>query len=536
MRIAGLILLLALNVRAQQITTVTNDEALLAWQNSIEGNTYTNDVDSASSTVNTPLKDGSFYKAQYQTDLRRTFNDEKIDFFQFSLTHSNDPAVLSSTQNQINNLQLGRSGPEYYVSAGDVAPNFSSLSSALAVRGVLGQKVLGNYTVSLFGGKVADSWEALSNSVLRSQFLRDVYGAKVETDLSDRLGVYLTAQNSQDDGGSLTDPAAVGTLNARNVQSITIGFKYEIAPELTLAGEAAQSTSKTETQPELNGKASILDATWKKGMVTVRGGYHNLDPEYVSLSSKAQAGIIENLLSLDWKASSWLDVGAGVTKTRSTTLAAFPLVSTSHQTDAENVKAGITLSQAWGLSLQKSNSRTRDLSSDELTSNEQTSAGLKFNSSGWTAALNRSYLEVRNESLPSMEANTTNTKLSVGRQISENSNFAEAAWGLDMGFDYGLQEQDLLSGEETASVNRSLTLSGRLTKWGSLNLVLSDNTTERPNGLSDLTTLSQDIEAVHDFSQTSKGRIYYRHTESNTGAPLLAVEERVLGANFSCAF
>jgi hypothetical protein len=149
----------------------------LTWSGSATFDAYSTRVRSGAGHVSSPLGNGEFGKAAFQGDARWVQPDGTVDALMFRTLHTNDRAVLPRTAYQLGNLQAARTSSWYSLAAGDVAPNFSKLSSALGVRGLFGQVTAGPAAVSGFTGRVAESWEALGRPALRSQ---PVHGARRE--------------------------------------------------------------------------------------------------------------------------------------------------------------------------------------------------------------------------------------------------------------------------------------------------------------------------------------------------------------------
>lgn len=517
----------------------------LEWHGSFTTDAYNNDIKTNSGTTNTPLQSGNFYKAVFQGDLRKTDAKENVDFFQFGVTGSNDRSVLSLSSQQLNNFQIGCSGPDYFFSLGDIAPNFSSLSTALGARGILGQKQFSDYLVSSYGGIVAESWEALTSSVQRTQFLRDVYGAKIEKEVNPYLKMYVTGQAGSDRSGSITNSTYAASANATKLHAYTFGFQYEIEDQLRITGETAVSDSKQDTEADRTGNGSIIDASWQDKKVTVRAGYHDIENQFTSLAAMAIAGTKEALLGVDWTTTPSLVLGAEIRNSKSITLATLTIPSKTTDTDSTTARGNFTFDPEkpdWVLNLQQTNSKARDLTTTNISKNGQSSATVKYASKSWTTGLTGSYSEVRNESLTAMDSNQTNWQLSIGKsydneiEATKETEAIPATKIFDANFTYMLQNQKLLTGENTLTTNRSLTLSAQYTEWGSLNLILSDGLTSRPNGLSDLKLLSKEFEAVYNFSEASKAKFFLRDTQTNLSDPLLGVEERVTGAQYTYTF
>ena len=109
---------------------------------------------------------------------------------------------------------------------GDVAPNFSSLSSALGLRGLLGQRQFSGVTASGFTGLIAESWEALDNKVPRTQYLKDVHGLKLEKKWGASLITYLTTQSSSEREPTTLLAQLPATARGKS-RSVTGGFQYQ---------------------------------------------------------------------------------------------------------------------------------------------------------------------------------------------------------------------------------------------------------------------------------------------------------------------
>lgn len=557
-------------VMAEQPKTVTNEQAAQSWQqNNLGGQSpqlvqqqdgttriewkggvsadwYNNGVTSANGTINTPLQSGTFYKGVAQGDLRGITPAGAVNYFQFGLTQTDDRSVLSLYPHQINNIQLGRSGQGYLLAMGDVAPNFSSLSSALGVRGIIGQKQIGDTTVYGYSGVLAESWEALDNLVVRNQFLRDVYGVKLEHSWHQSLKVYATGQTGSDREGSITNPTVAASALAAKLHDYSVGFQYAEG-QFQLTGETAVGGFQQVTQQSHSGRASILDAGWRGQTVALRAGYHDIDPGFASLSTMAVAGVKEIYGGGDWMAASWITLGADVRNSKNSTLMLFQspgfnpvyIPTTISNTDSRALRANINFGPdlpGWSVGLQQNESKTRD-SLSNISRNGQSSATLNYATPSWTSGLGYGLGKVRNEASPAMDSDTTSWQFMLGRSLNDADNTTPASWMFNVNLNAMLQDQQLLlTGTNLRNVNYSLTFAGQRVNWGSLNLVLTNGLTTRPTGQPDLKLRSSQLEAVHPFSPMSSAKIYLRDTQRNIGDPLLGADERVAGAQLIYTF
>ena len=501
--------------------------------------TYALDVTAAASTTTTANRSGNYYRLGAQTDIRRTNEKEETDYFQASLTHSKDPAVLSRTQNQINNLQFGRARESYILSGGDVAPSFSSMSSSLAARGVLGQKAFGYFLGTAYFGVIADSWESLANSTPRSNFIRDAYGAKLEKDLFEGMNFYVTTQSAKDQRDSITDPSVIGLVNAAEVSTSTIGFDYKPTGNFQLSAEVAQSKKRIDTLDDQTGKAGIVDASYRIGEVTLQGGYHDIDGLFSSLSSRVSPGIRETYVGAGWKATSWLRLDGSKREARNF----YPVIGfgseTNKFTKSDSLSMVLTPLKDLSVTLQKSNSNAEDFVAAAISKNEQSGIGVKYTFFGkWICAAQASTEQVRNESSPTYNSDTEKNRFSVSRLFTgESAVVTEPTWQLDSRLELSSQHQKMIStGNTTSQQSASLAINSRLRNKVSIDASLTESGTARPSALSDLKTHAKELAVAKEFSDTAKGRLYYRNLVSNDGEFALKVEESLIGAQLSYGF
>lgn len=504
------------------------------WHGSADITTYQNNVETKTGTQNTPELNGNFYKAIIQGDVRKTFADQTINFFQFGLTHSNDHSVIASTPAQFSNLQMGRSGLDYYVGLGDIAPNFSKLSSGLGARGVLLQKQISDFILTGYAGVLSDSWEMLGDAVVRTNFLKDVYGFKLEKPIANGLKLFVTTQAGTDRPGSITDPVASSTALATKIRAGSVGAQYSL-DQFSITAEKAQGGAQQETLADRKGEAFIADATWRKTDVSLKTGYHNLDPGYASLSAAAIPGVEEVYGGVDYAAKKWLTVGFDANNSKSKTLATASVASQITETKGQTARANFKLhpdSPDWSLNLQKNNSSSTNTAIPGTVKNEQNTAGVKYESQVYTGGLSYSTGTVRNEVSPTANSDASNWQAYVSRPFKIFSD-----WTLSAGLTYGVQDQRLIAaGTSSMTTNRGLTISGERAEFLTFGFSLSDGSSTRPGGLSNLNVLSKQLDMSHPFTKNSVGKLYVRNSESNLSDPLLAVQEQSAGLDYSYAF
>lgn len=507
----------------------------LEWKAAESLDAYRNDVQSAGGQANTPLRSGSFFRNTFSGDLRAVHADQGVDYLQLGMTHSNDPAVLGQAHRQINNLQLGRAGPDYSLALGDITPNFSSLGSSLGARGLLGRRDVGGLAVSAFSGIVAESWEALENRVPRLQAIKDVHGIKLEKAWSPSLRTYVTGQgfSEREAAGALAQflPAP------GNARSASAGFAHQQG-QLALSGELATSRFENGGQADRSGHAGIVDATWRIGSLGLRGGHHDLSTGFTSLSLAAQSGVRETYAGADWTASPWLTLSGDLRRSRNATMASAGVPSGSVQTDALATRALVSFGPdhpGWSLSLQQLGERSADAAGGHGT-NRDTSAAVNYSGAAWSAALGVGAGAVRSSLWPENDARNSRWSFSVGHATSDANGAQAATWRIATRLSAMAQKQRLQAGGEATNTSYSLSITGERTAWGSLGLLATGGTVARAPGGPSLRQRALQLDATYPVSQQASLKAYLRSTQRNIADPLLAARERSAGLQLNCQF
>ncbi len=508
----------------------------LDWHGGVSVDDYNNDIQSAGGAVNTPLQSGSFYKAIVNSDLRRIQPDGTVDYFQLGVTGSNDRAVLSQNPYQVNNLQIGRATTDYRVALGDIAPNFSSLGSALAVRGLYAQRQFGDMTIHGFAGQVAENWEVLSNTVPANQYLKDVQGVKIEKAFGTDLKTYFTAQTYSEREA----PMMAQQLSAAPgiSHSVSAGFQYQQG-QFALTGETASSSFSDDGTNDRQGHANIIDATWRGETTAVRAGYHHIDAEYTSLSLAAMPGVQETYVGGDWMAAPWITLSTDLRTSKNSTLATVYADSTSMLTDSATVRANMNFGvdhPGWGLTLQRVDAKTTD-ALDQVSRHSDTSAMVNYTTAELMAGLGYGLGRVTSESYPTNDSETENWSLNLGKTFSNAQPDAAATWSAGVNFMATSQTQRMVeSGGSSNNINYTLTLTGQVVGWGSMNLMLTDGQTTQPNGAPGLRMRGVQLDAMYTMQRQGTFKVYLRKTQRNIDDPLLFSAENVLGVQFVLNF
>ncbi len=505
--------------------------SVLEWQGNLAVDRYFQRVSNAGGNLNSYLQPGDYYKAALQANLRATRPDGGNDFLQFGLTKSNDRAVLSLYPRQINNLQLGRNSKTYMLAVGDVAPNFSSLSSSLGARGLYGQYQWGDTTVYGYSGVVADSWEALEGTVEEARFLRDVHGLKIQYQALPTLTFHATTQHGEDREGSFVSPFGF-TPDPVTTDSTTAGFQYaEGAYQAT--GEVAYGRSQPGTNEVISGQAHLLDLTWRgQGALGARAGYHALDPGFSTLSYMAQSGVEETYLGGDWGVTTWLNLSCELRTSQNRTLATTYSPETVNETDSGNLRGNITFGPnlpGWSMQVQLNDSRTRD-SLDQVNRNGQTTASLSYASPAVNVSLGFGQGLYRSQSYPDSNSDSASWQFNLNRVFSDADDTTPATWTLNAGLNGAYQEQVMvLGGSETNNTNYNFTLNAQRANWGNLQILISDGLVQQPNGAPGLRQRSYQLDATRPLPWNGNLKLYVRDTRRNINDPLLEAVEQMWG-------
>lgn len=508
----------------------------IEWKGGVTVDAYSNDIWSAAGQTNTPLRSGTFFKNTLNSDLRVVRKNNTVDFFQLGATQTNDLSVLNPNRYQINNVQLGRSGEGYLFALGDVAPNFSSLSSALGVRGLFGQRQFSDMTVYGFTGLVAESWEALDNKVPRNQYLKDVHGIKVEKAFGTSLKTYLTTQSSSEREPT-TVLAQVPAAARGKSRSLTGGFQYQ-KDQFSVTGETAGSNYEDDGTSNRQGRASVVDANWRGDGISFRGGYHDISTGFTSLSTSARPGIREAYVGTDWTAASWVTVGSDLRRARVSTRATPDIAATFIDTDALSTRATVNFGPNYpGLtaSLQLAESKSIN-SADQRSKNSDVSSALNYTSNTWSSGIGFGRGKVLSEVSPTSDALNDSWSFNLGRNFSDALPDLAASWSATINFAASAQTQRLVVGGQTSNTNYTVILTGQRAGWGSFNLLITAGETTQPNGGPNLRLRALQFDATYAITPKNNLKMYVRNTRRNIDDVLLASRENVAGLQLNINF
>jgi hypothetical protein len=517
----------------------------LTWQLQTTTDAYGNNVNTAGNpTVNSPLQTGDRHKTALAFGLKAE-GEGGATFMQSAVLASNDRAVLSKYNNQVTTFQVGRQTGTYQALAGDVAANYSPLSSNLGLRGVMGQVKIDRLSFAAHMGTVAESWEAianrdpLNNLPARPSFLRDVFGVKLDYEAIPGLRFFATTQGFNDRPGSVSTANGIApAIKAAETTSSTVGAIWQLG-DLQLTAETGTSKFGLQDENKRDGDGTVLAATLRKGAWQWRAGYNDISPTFVSLAAAAAPGVNEGYVGFDWQTTPTITLGLELRTGSNRTAETEITPSTKSPFDAVGVRAAINLNDVMqGLSAQMQDMRSRNETPFGQTRKQgTTNLGVNLSRQGWNTMMGFSRTDVKDAANPAGDSVTNALQLGAARQWMGNPNMGGAAWSASLAANVNVQRQRIsLSGQETESRNLGLNFVWQHPEWGTVNLGAQGGSMSQPMGGPDLKQYAYQADATYPLTKTAALKAYWRRTERNSGSESLKTVERLGGANFVLNF
>lgn len=513
---------------APSLVTGENGQTQIEWRGRVTADGYRRTASGGSQL--TPYQTGNYYKATVQGDYRHTNAAGRLKYAQFSVTQSDDPAVLVfDTETQLDMLQVGVMGQDYGLAAGDVTASFSTLGTNTALRGLYGFRSLGSATVSASVGKMAESWEALTGQVDRSQYLRDAYALKLDMPAGAHTRVFLTTQGFNEDEESLELEDRL--YEATRANASTAGFSYQ-SESLMLRGELANGWWSPAANEARYDQAAILDGEWRLGKGGLRAGYHDIGRYYAALSAEVTPGIEESYLGGDWLPLDWLSL---MGELRQSENEAAYYATDIKTTDSFSAQAGINLArllEGLSLNLQASASAGSavDGSSNDLSSY---AGGLSYQAAYWSSGLNYNLQSLENSAWPATDGKTRTWAYDLSLRLNRDAARADV-WGTDLLFIFSDSEQRLDSGPVSLTRNASIALTARRLGWGSLSASYAVGSIAPDSG-AELDQTQWMFEAARSITDNSAVKVYLSEQE-NSGDPISSYREQTRGLQLSLAW
>jgi hypothetical protein len=519
-----------------QVHQENNAISSLEWHGEASSDIYNIDtaVDGENAALS-GLREGTFSLTTLQGDLRLIEQLGDVSYAQGSISMTRDRAKQSLYSSQINNVQLGRAGIGYQLSAGDVVADFSKIGSSLGLRGVYGAKQVNALTLYGFAGTQSDSWEALinrtpiTNQPARSRFLRDVAGVKLNYQIDQQWTLFGTAQTYHDRKSSLNSVLAASQI-AQKGHTGTTGIVYK-GSQATFSAEfgGSQQYFDDVLSQDHSDAALLLDAAYAWQIVSVNAGYHNLGARYTALAGNIAPGIRETFIASNWQISPTLTYGNDVRRTDSRTANLLDNLIAQTRTDTLTNRINYTVSSipSLNISLQDSRNWTETaLNTSRNTSTQLTTAYANQHYSGGIVFNNA---RQRTNNNPESNSMTDGVQINLGRQVQEGELVILPALSGGVQFYGGYQQQRIANGTQTSNATQGISMNARSQKIGQLQLGLSNTDTRQPNGRSTLNTKAINLDWSKTISQALAFKAYIHNNYRNHGDTLQTVDEKIMG-------
>ena len=548
---------LAAAAPADRVVLADNDTVLAAWQQSAGGaqpelvkqddggtkiewhggvtlDRYTDSV--SGGTLLTPMRSGSYYKADIHSDLRAITPDGDTAFAQFSLTNTNDRSVLSSHDSQINSLVIGRSGQDYDFRFGDTSLDLSRLAGSTGgMRGVQAQRRFGTSTVvSVADGVLTPSWEELDGAVPRTQYLRHAYAMKLEQGIGDATRLFVTHEGYSDDPNTIDSSNAL--LTAASASLTTAGFNYQ-RNNLSVSGEAATSRWQEKGQNAHDSRAYAVDATWSGQSYGLYGGYHDTGVYYASLPGQAAPGIRETFVGGNWSAASWLALNLDLRRSQNrvaNAMASGSSTLSSTRTDTVSAQQSITFGQrlpglSLGLRQSVSNIKNSDGSSSRTA---EYGANVSYSGQRWTSGIGYDLNRIDNALAPQSAGRTQTWTANLGANLEFGGDASTPpAWTASMNLTGTLQSYKSGLGTRSNGSSYGLQMHVQRGQWFVLDANYSEAFVSSPlAGGPTVRTRTYSVSAAHPFGAQNAIRFYLNNNGTISGAANQLYSEKQVGA------
>ncbi len=519
------------------VVTVNEDgSTTLTWTVNVNYDRYQNSVTTKNGSVNTSMQNGQFHKTAVNTNVHQ-LSKGSDSYFALNLVETDDMTSATKNTVQINQLQLGRKYENFNVILGDINPSFSSLSTSLGAKGLF---LSGQAESSLVGtgfyGTVSESWEALNGKVLRNQFLKDVYGAKLEKKINENLGIYVTSQTGVDRVGSVTNPAMSGFAKSTYIQAYSAGINYA-KDNLQLNYETATGQGEIISDQSHSGPANLLDLKWNQDNLSLFSGFHDINSRFNSLSGSASPGLEEKLLGFDWAVKSWMNLGFDLRKTRNFTMQSTKPLS---ENVSKTYRGSTNFDQTnWNMNLQYIESVTDVVAASENII-KQSNLNLSYNQDQtWSVAVGLGNGDFRYSDLASNNTTTIDSSISFFKSFKSEEKNSEGVgnWTIDSGISLTGQEQSYSTNQKMLNTQYAINLSGQKNVWGKLSMDIIIGKIKQPIANStELVTNSQKLEYSKLFSDELNLKVYLKNVIRNANDPILESTESVYGVNLTKNF
>jgi hypothetical protein len=479
--------------------------------------------------------EGTFSTTRLKGDLRDTEQGGDIDYIQGGLTVSDDRAVESLYRAQVNNVQLGRAGAGYLISAGDIVANFSNIGSNLGLRGIYGTKQFNSLTMTGYAGTVAESWEALINRTTltnqppRSRYLRDAVGFMADYKLNDNWSLFGTSQTYSDRNTSLNSVQQSAIVSQNGVTGTT-GIKYK-NNQAAFSAEVGASRQAYDASGAVskNDGAVLIDGSYAWQTVSLQAGYHNIGIFYTSLAQNVVPGGREGYVSGNWLITPSLGYGIDIRRTDTRNANLFGDISPLSRTHSLTNRFTYNATQIPGLNFSLQDMRNWGEVDANRSRNSSTQFGTNYSNQHYSSGLTLTNAHQKTNTNPLSDSVTDGIQLAFGRQVLEGEFLALPSVSGGIQLSCGYQQQRITNGTKTSSTSEGVSINSRSKDLGQLQASITNTDTSQPNGGHSLNTKTVNLEWSKVVIKTLSLKAYIMNAYRNHGDTLQMVDEKVAG-------
>jgi hypothetical protein len=521
-----------------QAGTISDENGEIEWHGQVTQDVYHVDVESNQpSNTLSGLDEGNFSTTRLQGDLRYNENDGDVSYIQGGFSQTNDEAQQSNYRGQITNIQLGRAGNGYQLAAGDVVADFSKIGSSLGLRGLYANKQMQAFNLAGYAGTIANSWESLFNrstitgQPARTQYLRDVLGAKLSYAIDGNWSVFGTVQTYSDRESSVTDTLS-DFLFSESAATGTAGIGYQ-DNKTQWSVELGSSKISYDLQgaDDTSDNALLIDAAHAWDTISIQAGYHDLGSRYASLAQNILPGVRETYISGQWFMTSNLTYGGDVRNSDSRVSNIFGQKSplTSGYTVSNWVTYSLPQLPGLTFNLQDTRNWVEIKSLDSKSRTTSTDFTTSYANQYYSSSLTLTNLRERDSTSPSTNSTTDGVQLMLGRQLllGELLILPKISGGVQV---YGgYQQQRIANGTETSGGNQGVNMNIASEKLGQLQLSFTNRDTSQPNGGASLNTKSVYLDWAKVIKNVFSIKAYISNNYFNHGDKSKQVDEKIVG-------
>lgn len=481
------------------------------------------------------LQEGTFTQTRLLGDLRSVEQDGDVTYGQGGIALTRDRARQTLYSSRIENLQVGRAGVGYQLSAGDVVASFSNIGSSLGLRGIYGAKQINALTIQGYTGTVTDSWEALinrtpiNNQPARTRFLRDVAGAKVNYQFDEQWSVFGTAQTYKDRQSSVVDRLANQQIGFSGSTG-TAGVNYK-TNQANLAFELGTSNKKVDEPggDDFGDAAMLLDASYAWQTFSVFTGHHNLGANYTSLSSNVISGIRESFVGSNWVITPSLTYGNRIARSDSRLADLLGKVGDITQTDSLINQLSYSVALIPGLNVSVQDMRNWSEFQDINSRNNSTQLSTFYANQHYNGGITVGNARQRFSNTPEFNSNTDSADFNIGRQVQEGELLALPSISGGLRFNAGYQQQRINNGTETTIGTQGVTINVQSKTFGQLAAGFINQDRRQTIERAVLNSKIVNLDWTKIVSDALTLKAYIRNNYLNHGDRLQRVDEKTVG-------